>query len=210
MAYGSLKARQWWETDLMPVIFLFSAIVSGIALLMVLYVVTSKLRRVPIDYACVKGLTYALWGFLMFTVILEGLGFTTMVYKGRKGIDMIMKYVQGPLFFRYFVLQFGIGALLPIAIMSVMIERNIRGKAFIIGATICAVLVLMNVALMRWNVVIGGQEISKTGKGLLTYPLPLWGRESLASATTLLLAPFVLLSLLVRLFPPWADPPSSA
>jgi len=208
--YGSLKARQWWETDLMPVIFLFSAIVSGIALLMVLYVLSSKLRRIPVDYACLKGMTYALWGFLMFTVILEGLGFTTMVYKGREGIDMIMQYVQGPLFFRYFILQFGIGALLPIAIMSIMIERNIRGKAFIVGATICALLVLMNVLLMRWNVVIGGQEISKTGKGLLSYPLPLWGRESLASAGTLLIAPFVLLSLLVRLFPPWADPPASA
>jgi Ni/Fe-hydrogenase subunit HybB-like protein len=49
--YGSLKARHWWESDLMPVIFLFSAIVSGVALLMVLYVVVSKLRRVPIDHA---------------------------------------------------------------------------------------------------------------------------------------------------------------
>ena len=56
--YGSLKARQWWESDLMPIIFLFSAIVSGIALLMVLYVVASKMRRVPIDHACLKGLTW--------------------------------------------------------------------------------------------------------------------------------------------------------
>jgi Ni/Fe-hydrogenase subunit HybB-like protein len=205
--YGSLKARQWWESDLMPVIFLFSAIVSGIALLMVLYVLASKLRRVPIDLACLKGLTYALWGFLMFTVLLEGLEFANMVYKGKEGIDMIMQYVKGALFWRYIVLQFGFGALLPIAIMSVMIAINTRGKAFIIGATICALLVLMNVLLMRWNVVIGGQEIAKTGKGLLSYPLPLWGRESLISASSLLVAPFVLLWLLTRLFPPWADPP---
>jgi predicted membrane protein len=191
----------------MPVIFLFSAIVSGIALLMVLYVLASKLRRVPIDLACLKGLTYALWGFLMFTVLLEGLEFANMVYKGKEGIDMIMQYVKGALFWRYIVLQFGFGALLPIAIMSVMIAINTRGKAFIIGATICALLVLMNVLLMRWNVVIGGQEIAKTGKGLLSYPLPLWGRESLISATSLLVAPFVLLWLLTRLFPPWADPP---
>jgi Ni/Fe-hydrogenase subunit HybB-like protein len=208
--YGSLKARQWWESDLMPVIFLFSAIVSGIALLMVLYVVASKLRRVPIDHACLKGLTYALWGFLMFTVILEGLEFTNLVYKGKEGVDIIVEYVSGPLFYRYFVLQFGFGALLPIAVMGIMIARNVRGKAFVTGATISALLVLMNVLLMRWNVVIGGQEIAKTGKGLLSYQMPFLGHESFVSASILLIAPFLLLWLLTRLFPPWVDPPGSA
>jgi predicted membrane protein len=205
--YGSLKARQWWESDLMPIIFLFSAIVSGIALLMVLYVVASKLRRVRIDHDCLKGLTYALWGFLMFTVVLEGLEFANLVYKGKEGVEMIMVYVQGPLFWRYFVLQFGIGALLPVFIMGIMVAVNLRGRAFVIGATISALLVLMNVLLMRWNVVIGGQEISKTGKGLLTYLMPFFGHESFVSATILLIAPFVLLWILVRLFPPWADRP---
>ena len=203
--YGSLKARQWWESDLMPIIFLFSAIVSGIALLMVLYVVTSKLRRVRIDHACLKGLTFALWGFLMFTVMLEGLEFANLVYKGKEGVDMIMEYVQGPLLLRYFVLQFGLGALLPVALMGLMIALNTRGRAFVIGAMTSAGLVLMNVLLMRWNVVIGGQEISKTGKGLLTYPMTLFGHESIVSASILLIAPFVLLFVLVRLFPPWAD-----
>jgi predicted membrane protein len=153
---------------------------------------------------------YALWGFLMFTVILEGLAFMTLVYKGREGIDVIMQYVQGPLFVRYFVLQFGIGALLPIAVMSIMVARRVSGRTFVIGATTCALLVLMSVLLMRWNVVIGGQEIAKSTKGLLTYHMPLWGRESLAAATALTIAPFVLLWMLTRLFPPWADPPVSA
>ena len=203
--YGSLKARQWWESDLMPVIFLFSAIVSGIALLMVLYVVTSKLRRVRIDFACLKGLTFALWGFLMFTVILEGLEFANLVYKGKEGVDMIMVYVQGPLFWRYFVLQFGFGALLPVALMGLMIAFGTRGKAFVMGAMTSAFLVLMNVLLMRWNVVIGGQEISKTGKGLLTYPMTLFGHESFVSASVFVIAPFILLWILIRLFPPWVD-----
>lgn len=207
--YGSLKARQWWESDLMPIIFLFSAIVSGVALIMVLYVVASKLRRVKIDYDCLKGMTYVLWGFLMFTVVLEGLEFANLVYKGKEGVDMIMEYVKGPLFWRYFVLQFGFGALLPIAVMGLLIAFNTRGRAFIVGATASAVLVLMNVLMMRWNVVIGGQEISKTGKGLLTYNMPFWGHESFMSALILLIAPFVLLWVLTRLFPPWFDRPWS-
>ena len=203
--YGSLKARQWWESDLMPVIFLFSAIVSGIALLIVLYVVTSKIRRVRIDHDCLRGLIFALWGFLMFTVILEGLEFANIVYKGKEGVEMIMAYVQGPLFLRYFVLQFGFGALLPVALMGLMIALGVRGKAFVTGTMISASLVLMNVLLMRWNVVIGGQEISKTGKGLLTYPMEFIGQESFVTALALLIAPFLLLWVLIRLFPPWVD-----
>jgi predicted membrane protein len=69
-------------------------------------------------------------------------------------------------------------------------------------------LVLMNVLMMRWNVVIGGQEIAKSAKGLLTYHLPLWGSEGLVAAMILTLAPFGLLLVLTRLFPPWADPPN--
>ena len=207
--FGSLKARQWWESDLMPIIFLFSAIVSGIALLIVLYVLVSKLRRVRIDHACLKGLIFALWGFLLFTVILEGLEFSNLVYKGKEGVDMIMEYVQGPLFWRYFVLQFGFGALLPVALMGLMIAFGTRGKAFVTGAVTSALLVLMNVLLMRWNVVIGGQEISKTGKGLLTYPMDMVGHESLLSATILMIAPFILLWVLIRLFPPWVEPPGT-
>ena len=205
--FGSLKARHWWESDLMPIIFLFSAIVSGIALLIVLYVLSSKLRRVRIDHQCLKGMIYALWGFLMFTVLLEGLEFANMVYKGKEGIDTIMEYVQGPLFVRYFVLQFGMGALVPVLVMGIMIAVNIRGRAFVIGSTISALLVLMNVLLMRWNVVIGGQEISKTGKGLLTYEMPFWGHESFVSAIVLCIAPFILLWVLTSLFPPWFDRP---
>jgi Ni/Fe-hydrogenase subunit HybB-like protein len=205
--YGSLKARLWWESDLMPVIFLFSAIVSGIALLMLLYVVSCKLRRVPLDHPCLRGMMFALWGFLMFTVVLEGLTFGNLVYKGREGVDMIMEYVQGPLFFRYFVLQFGVGALLPIGLIGLIVAFNVRGRAFVAGATTCALLVLLNVLMMRWNVVIGGQEIAKSTRGLLTYQMPLWGWESAVTATLLTLAPFALLAVLVRLFPPWADPP---
>jgi Ni/Fe-hydrogenase subunit HybB-like protein len=203
--YGSLKARHWWESDLMPIIFLFSAIVSGIALVMVLYVLTSKVRRTLIDHQCLKGLTMALWGFLMFTVVLEGLEFANIVYKGKEGVDMIMTYVQGPLFWRYFVMQFGLGALLPVFLMGIMVAINLKGRAFVVGSTISALLVLMNVLFMRWNVVIGGQEISKTGKGLLTYPMPFFGHESIVSASLVMIAPAILLIILLKLFPPWIE-----
>jgi len=68
--------------------------------------------------------------------------------------------------------------------------------------------VLFSVFMMRWNVVIGGQEISKTGKGLLSYQLPFFGKEGALMAIILILAPIAVLFGLTRLFPPWADAPT--
>jgi Ni/Fe-hydrogenase subunit HybB-like protein len=203
--FGSLKSREWWSSDLMPVVFLFSAIISGVALLIVLYVLSCWLRKVKIDLACLKGLAYVLWGFMMFTLVLEGLEFANIVYKGREGIETIMTYVTGPLVIPFFIVQLSIGAATPIALISYLMWRGTTGKALIAGVTVSAALVLMSVMMMRWNVVIGGQEISKTGQGLLSYHMLIFHREGLLVAAALVAAPLALLAGLVRLLPPWAD-----
>jgi predicted membrane protein len=70
---------------------------------------------------------------------------------------------------------------------------------------VSAVLVLISVMMMRWNVVIGGQEISKTGQGLLNYQMLIFHREGLLTAAAVVGAPLDLLALLVRLLPPWGE-----
>ncbi len=204
--FGSLKSREWWSSDLMPVVFLFSAVISGVALLIVLYVLSCRLRRIPVDLPCLKGMAYTLWGFAMLTIVLEGLEFASLIYKGREGIDMIIEYVLGPLVIPFFVVQFAIGAVTPIAMLSYMFWRGTTGKALIVGVTVSALLVLLSVWMMRWNVVIGGQEIAKTGKGLLTYDMLIFHREGLITALSLVIAPLVTLWVAVKLLPPWADP----
>ncbi len=203
--FGSLKSREWWSSDLMPVVFLFSAVISGVALLIVLYVLSCRLRKVTIDLECLKGLAYVLWGFMMFTLILEGLEFSNIVYKGREGIETIMEYVMGPLVVPFFIVQLGIGAVTPIAVISYLIWRGSTGKALVVGVTVSAALVLVSVLMMRWNVVIGGQEISKTGQGLVNYHMHIWGREGLLASIAVVAAPFAVLAVLVRLLPPGAD-----
>ena len=210
--FGSLKSREWWSSDLMPAVFLFSAIISGTALLIVLYVLSCRLRKVPVDLPCLKGMAYALWGFMMFTLVLEAVQFSSLMYRGRDGIEVIKEYVAGPLIIPFFVLQFGIGSLVPLSLLSYMIWRGTTGRALVAGVTTSAVLVLMSVLMMRWNVVIGGQEIAKTGKGLLSYHPPVFGQESLLTAAFLVVMPLILLWLAVKLFPPWEQrtPPSAA
>ncbi len=203
--YGSVKAREWWSSDLMPVIFQFSAIISGVSLLAVLYVVTCKWRKIPVDLPCLKTLAYTIWSFIMVAFVLEALEFGSMAYKGREGVEMIMQYVTGPLMVPYFVLQFAVGAVTPLLWLSYMIWRGTSGKALVFGVTVSACLVLFSVFMMRWNVVIGGQEISKTGKGLLSYQLPFFGKEGALVGILIVLAPFGLLTIINKFFPIWSE-----
>jgi predicted membrane protein len=95
--------------------------------------------------------------------------------------------------------------LLPLLVITFIIWRGLSGRALVVGITASAVLVLLAVLMMRYNVVIGGQEISKTGKGLIAYRPTIFDREGLLAAATVLVLPLVLVSILVRFLPPWHD-----
>ena len=64
--FGSVKANPWWSTPLMPIVFLFSAIVSGIATVMLLYMLLTWLRDVPTDMRCLDTIArYLLYSFII-------------------------------------------------------------------------------------------------------------------------------------------------
>jgi predicted membrane protein len=98
----------------------------------------------------------------------------------------------------------------PILVLSYMFWRGTTGNALVMGVAVSACLVLMSVFMMRWNVVIGGQEIAKTGKGLLNYHVLFLHKEGLIAALSIVAAPFGLLYAATRLLPPWADAKSAS
>jgi len=73
-----------------------------------------------------------------------------------------------------------------------------------------AVLTLIGIFAMRWNVVIGGQLFSKSFLGYTTYKVGFATREGLLPALLVLLLPLGILAVLVKLLPPWtsAETPS--
>ena len=64
--FGSIKANPWWSTPLMPVVFIFSAMVSGIAAVLVLYMLHLKVEKIPIDMNCLD--TIAKYLFYAFVI----------------------------------------------------------------------------------------------------------------------------------------------
>src|SRR5579863_7156020 len=74
--FGSIKANPWWSSPLMPVVFIFSAMVSGIACVMLLYMATSKLRGKQID---MRSLDFMVHSKLYFSHIVVQICLGTLV-----------------------------------------------------------------------------------------------------------------------------------
>lgn len=198
--FSSLKSREWWSSELTIVIFVISAIVSGLAVVILMYLVVSAYRKVRVDEECVRGLAFYLLIFAIFTLFLEGVEFLSLIYKGKEGIELIMQYVSGPMFYRFFVVQFLAGAVIPILILFSVWKFKLAGKKLITATSIACTFSLIQVFMMRYNVVIGGQEISKTMRGYLEYHVPLTGIEGSIAAVTAILFSLTLIFIFVRVF----------
>ena len=198
--FSSLKSREWWSSELTIVIFVISAIVSGIAAVMLMYLVVSAVRKSKVDEICLRGLAFYLMIFAIFTLFLEGVEFVSLVYKGKEGIELIMEYVTGPMFYRYFIVQFLVGAVIPISILFTVWKFKLSGTKLIVATSVASVLGLIQVFMMRYNVVIGGQEISKTMRGYLDYQVPLTGIEGALAAGGAMIFSLCLAYVLVKIF----------
>lgn len=198
--FSSLKSREWWSSELTIVIFVISAIVSGLAAVMLMYIVVSVFRKKPADENCVRGLSFYLMIFAIFTLFLEGVEFVSLVYKAKEGIELILDYVMGPMYYRFFMVQFLIGAVVPIAILFCIWRFELSGRPLILSAATASVLALSQVFMMRYNVVIGGQEISKTMRGYLEYEVPFGGIEGVLAAVGAIVFSLVLAYVMARIF----------
>ncbi len=199
--FGSVKANPWWNSVLMPIVFLMSAIVSGIALVVFLYMVLSGLRKRPIDMACLDTITAYLFYAVIVDFSLEGLDFIHRLYQSEESVKILAKLIANKLFMSLFVLQILLGMVIPLGILVVTrllrLSDDLR-KLFYFTSVI---LIQLGIFSTRWNVVIGGQLFSKSFRGLMTYKMEVTGIEGLATALALLVLPLVILAVMARLLP---------
>ena len=210
--FGSVKANPWWSSVLIPIVFLFSAIVSGIALILLLFLFSSLVRRKEVDMACADKLGSFLLYALIVDFSLEMLDFIHRLYEAEESIKILSQMISSRLFLSLVVLQVLLGTVLPVlALFLVSPAFRSRGllqapaelrRLIYVGA---ATLIQIGIFSTRWNVVIGGQLFSKSLRGLTVYKMELLGIEGFFMSALLLLLPFLILYLLVVLLPPWPD-----
>jgi Ni/Fe-hydrogenase subunit HybB-like protein len=203
--FGSIKANPWWSTPMMAIVFLFSAIVSGIATVLVLYMLITWMRGVEMDMACVDTIArYLLYAFVI-DFSLEMLDLLHRIYEADESFHTLDFMVHTRLYTSHIVVQIILGTLVPIGLLALthvvaLTEKARRG----IYAT-AGVLTLIGIFAMRWNVVIGGQLFSKSFLGYTTYKMDFATREGLLPAILLMILPFLILWVLVKLLPPWPE-----
>ena len=201
--FGSIKANPWWSTVLMPVIFLFSAMVSGIALVMFLYIVVSKIRKVKIDMACLDEVGKFLFYVLVLDFTLESLDQVHRIYEAGESFEILHMLVMGKLTYTLFIFQGLLGTIVPIVTLGIfrihLPKEKIRKPLYLMAS----MLVLMGIFFMRWNVVIGGQLFSKSFLGFTSFKIGLIGLEGYLMSAFWLILPFIILAFLLWLLPPW-------
>ena len=202
--FGSIKANPWWGTALMPIIFIFSAMVSGIALVLFMYVVLSWVRKVSLDAPCLEAIAKFLFYALVVDATLESLDWIHRLYVAEEYLDVLVLLASGKLFYSFLLMQVFLGTLVPFALLGLMQVFPDKAGPLVRKAVsfVCAMLILVGVLAMRWNVVIGGQLFSKSLRGFTTYKLELMGQEGLFVSVVLLLLPFAILAVLVKLLLP--------
>jgi len=202
--FGALKSNPWWSTPLMPIIFIFSAVVSGIAALIVMYQVAMKLKGLVIDRACIDTMCGWLWMFLMITASLELLELVTLSYEKAEEWEIIGQLLGGPLSFSFLGLQMIVGVLIPFMLLMIIVlmKENMGDKVANTLSFTAATLLLIQVFAMRWNVVIGGQMISKSLTGLReAYHPDMFGKEGILMAIGIMIVPFVFIFVAEWLLP---------
>jgi Ni/Fe-hydrogenase subunit HybB-like protein len=203
--FGSVKANPWWSSPLMPVVFIFSAMVSGIAAVLLLYMVTSKLRKAPIDMRCVDAIArYLLYTFII-DFSLEMLDLVHRTYEADESLRALDFMVHTRLFFSQVILQILLGTLLPIVLLGLMQLWKLRDGARKAVYAVAGSLTLVGIFAMRWNVVIGGQLFSKSFLGYTSYKMGFATREGLLPTIVLMILPFLILWGLLKLLPPWVE-----
>jgi len=208
--FGSVKANPWWSSPLMPIVFIFSAMVSGIAAVMLLYMISSHLRGKTIDIGCLDKIAQYLLYIFVIDFSLEMLDLLQRIYEADESFRSLDFMVHTRLWTSQVIIQILLGTVTPIALLGLtqMFRFNARVRKRMYAVAGC--LTVIGIFAMRWNVVIGGQLFSKSFLGYTTYKMGFATREGLLTAIILVLLPFFILWVLVKLLPPWPDADSTA
>ena len=202
--FGAVKANPWWSTPLMPIIFLCSAIVSGIAMVVILYQIGMKFSGRRIDAPCMQSLARWLWLFVILSVTLELLEIMTLAYERAEEWTVIGPLLSDQLAFSFIGLQMVLGAMVPIILLGIVVLMS-QYLSDQIRNTLCFVaslLLLVQVFAMRWNVVVGGQIFSKSLRGFRSGHSPgLFEKEGIILAVLIFVLPLLFIGLFNKILP---------
>lgn len=153
LAFG--KARALWNTAIMPILFLVSAIVSGIALMILVCAIKDRYfsREKKINRSLLENLGKLLAWMIVFDLFLVGSDLLVLLISHSDAQDVAHLILAGTFSPLFLIVENLLGKIIPFILLIVPKFRNIA------TLIIASLLVVIGIFFMRYIVVVGGEFI---------------------------------------------------
>jgi len=115
--------------------------------------------------------------------------------------SVIQPLILGPLYHSYVWGQIIWLSVVPVFLLGYAVLYAGNGRFMLFLVNVGSFMLLMQVLFMRFNVVIGGQLVSKSARGFVDFHWDVFGKEGVLVAAILLVAPFITYYVVSRLIP---------
>lgn len=150
-AFALVRARAWWHSALMPGFFLTSALLSGIALLLVVALIMDRYRKEKLEPELFKSLRLMMIGILLTDLFWNGSFWLTLLVSTADGYASVMLAFHEKLYVWGEIVS---GMLVPLAILLLPWTREHRA-----WLCVASILIIGGVFLMRYSVVFIGFDV---------------------------------------------------
>jgi tetrathionate reductase subunit C len=150
-AFALVRARAWWHSALMPGFFLTSALLSGIALLLVVAMVMDRYLKEKLEPELFKSLRLMMIGILLTDLFWNGCFWLTLLVSTADGYASVMLAFHEKLYLWGEIFS---GMLVPLVILLLPWTRNHRA-----WLCVASILIIGGVFLMRYSVVFIGFDV---------------------------------------------------
>jgi len=151
LAFG--KARALWNTAIMPILFLASAIVSGIALMILVCIIKDRFfsREKKIDHKLIMNLGKMLAWTIVFDLFLVGSDLIVLSISHSDAQAVSHLILGGKFSILFLVVENMLGKIVPFILLAVPKLRTLT------TVVIASILVVIGIFFMRYVVVVGGE-----------------------------------------------------
>ncbi len=147
--FGFISARETWFSPLSPFEFIFAALTSSLALLIIVLVIIYKATGRELSKELIASLGSLVKSLLLGMLLLMLIGELTHIYSPTRDAAMFM--LTGPFSWLFWIFLIGMGVIVPLVILF-----HRRAKKSVRGVVIASVLIVIGIFVKRYYLVIPG------------------------------------------------------
>ena len=149
------KAHVLWRSSMMPILFLTSALVSGVAMMILVTIIKDKFfsEEGKVNEELIFGLGKMLLWLLVFDLFLSLSDVGVHYFGERESMETARLFLTGAFAPLFLGVETLLGKVIPLVFVAVPATRRVPVYGF------AAVLVMIGIFTMRCNVVLGGEFI---------------------------------------------------